>query len=92
LVIGKPKSHSLFNQVFLVEVLGQPQHPAEKVGTDLNRGLPNPARERRRFFDHQNAQAGFALEQEDSRGCAGERSANDQDVVRRNFPLVRGRH
>jgi hypothetical protein len=86
IVVAEPETHSLLHQVFIIKMLGHAEHPSQKVRADLDRGLANAPREALRFFDDQDANAGVLPEQQCRRGSAGQRAADDHDIVSRVLP------
>lgn len=81
-VVGKPEPHALLGEVMLVEVFGEAEDAAEKVGADLDGGFPDAAGKFGRAFEDEEAEAGVAAQEQESGRGTGERTADDDDIPR----------
>jgi hypothetical protein len=66
----------------LVEVFGEAEDAAEKVGADLDGGFPDTAGEFGGALEDEEAEAGVAAEEQEGGRGTGEGTADDDDVPR----------
>lgn len=71
-VVGEPEAHALFDEVGLVEVLGEAQDVTEEVGADFDGGFAHATGEDGGFLDDEEAEVGLCAEEEEGGGGAGE--------------------
>ena len=82
--VGEPKPQTLLRQLLVAEVARQAEHLGKKTAAHLGGRFADLAIEDGRLFDNQNARSGPPPFDQERRGRAGKRAADDRDIELRN--------
>ena len=85
-LVKKPKAHPLFDEMRLIQVLGQAQHAAQKVAAHFHGRFTHAPRKRRRFLDDEHPQLGLLAQQHHRRRSASQCAPDDDDI--KTAPVV----